>query len=321
MNTRSAPDENVIEQAIAWRVCLESGTASPHDHDACTRWRSAHADHEMAWQTLAGIGDRVRTVPASLARRALHRPAVSMNRRAALRSLLLLGGTGTALYASRDWRGWQPFNADIATGVGERRTQVLADGSRLDLNTDSAVDLQYDAQWRRVRLRRGEIVVATAHPADAAVRPFVVDTGHGRIRALGTRFSVRQHDDVTDVSVFEGAVEVTPRDAAQPFRVEAGQSLRFDRDAASMPGLADTDAAAWVDGVLIARDQRLDDFVEALARHRPGILRCAAEASELRISGVYPLEYVDAILAALERTLPVTVQRRTAWWLTVRLRT
>lgn len=95
MNTRSAPDENVIEQAIAWRVCLESGTASPHDHDACTRWRSAHADHEMAWQALAGIGDRVRTVPASLARRALHRPAVSMNRRAALRSLLL-GGTTSA---------------------------------------------------------------------------------------------------------------------------------------------------------------------------------------------------------------------------------
>lgn len=313
-------DRAIVDQAIHWRVTLESGLAVASDEQACHAWRAADPRHERAWLTLGSIGQRLRSVPAPLAHRTLDREAVDERRRALLRSLATVGATATLGYASRDWGGWQQVLADACTAVGERRQLSLADGTRVDLNTDSAIDSRDAPHQRLLRLRRGEIVVTTAHPADAATRPFIVETDGGRIRALGTRFRVRQTESGTQVDVFEGAVELRPRDADVVARLDAGQAARFDRNRIDPPLALRPEAAAWTEGLLIARDQRLGEFVAELDRHRSGILRCEPAAAELRISGVFPLDDIGAVLAALERTLPVIVQQRGAYWLTVRRR-
>ena len=72
-----------------------------------------------------------------------------------------------------------------------------------------------------------------------------------------------------------------------------------------------------MDGVLVARDMRLDEFVAEFDRQRHGVLRCDPAVAALRISGVFPLDDSERALAALARTLPVQVIYRTRWWVTL----
>ena len=39
---------------------------------------------------------------------------------------------------------WQDLNADYRTGTGQRRALTLTDGTRVDLDTRSAIALRYD---------------------------------------------------------------------------------------------------------------------------------------------------------------------------------
>ena len=128
------------------------------------------------------------------------------------------------------------------------------------MNTDSALDVAYGATHRRIRLHHGEIMITTASDA----RPFLVDTPHGVIRALGTRFGVRCDAQGSTVSVYEHAVEV--RCAARPDavrRLEAGQQLRFSasgsEDVLAMPAHQDS----WLRGMLVAADWPLQQLGRA----------------------------------------------------------
>jgi transmembrane sensor len=84
---------------------------------------------------------------------------------------------------------------------------TLADGTLLNLNTHSAVDVRFDETTRLIVLHEGEIMVETGHN-DA--RPFIVKTRDGSLRALGTRFMVKREDDGTRLSVLQSRLRRTP---------------------------------------------------------------------------------------------------------------
>ena len=311
----------VVRMAAQWLASLQAGEATAAQRDAFAQWHSADPLHALAWQRAERLQAALGMLPPAVGLRVLDRPRDQGRRRAALQTMAVLAAAVPAGYLA--WRGTQADSADgtatLTTATGERRSTVLADGTRLHLNTASAVAIDFQSGLRRVLLRQGEVQIETAH--DAQQRPFVVDTRHGRIRALGTRFVVRQRDDEggTLVAVQQSAVEVQAAQAPglPPTLVQAGQQLRFD--AASVQPLRPTDPqpAAWTRGLLFTRDQRLADFAAELRRHRPGVLRCAPEVAALRISGVFRLDDTDAILAALPHTLPVRVVWRTRWWVAI----
>lgn len=319
----SAPPlpRTVVRMAARWLACLQAGRATAAQHAACAQWRRADPLHELAWQRAERLQAALVTLPPAVGLQVLDRPRDQGRRRAARQTMAVLAAAVPAGYLA--WRGTQADSADgtatLTTATGERRSTVLADGTRLHLNTASAVAIDFQSGLRRVLLRQGEVQIETAH--DAQQRPFVVDTRHGRIRALGTRFVVRRRDDEasTLVAVEQSAVEVQTAQAPgrPPTRVEAGQQLRFDAAAVQPLRPADPQPAAWTRGLLFARDQRLADFAAELGRHRPGVLRCAPEVAALRISGVFRLDDTDAILAALPHTLPVRVVWRTRWWVAI----
>ncbi|WP_348775366.1 FecR domain-containing protein [Pseudomonas sp. PS01298] len=89
--------------------------------------------------------------------------------------------------------------AQQRTSIHERPPQRLDDGSQLALNADTASDIRSDSKQRSIQLYRGEMLVNTAQ--DPTQRPFIVQTGEGRVRALGTRFSVRHLIEQTRVGV------------------------------------------------------------------------------------------------------------------------
>ena len=315
------PDAQAVQQAIAWMVRLQSGAATHADYEACVHWRAARADHERAWTRLEALGARVKELPSVLAHATLDDSAAirrKYGRRDAMKALGLLAGIGIVSLAGTKITPWQTLFADFSTGIGERRWITLADGTRIHLNTHTALDARYDDDHRRVRLHRGEILITTARDPSARHRPFSVETRLGGIRALGTRFLVRDLGDTILVAVFEGAVEVTPDGHSQTVRIDAGEQWLFGDDTTRPKIAADPDAAAWIDGAIVARRMRLGTLVAELDRYYPGKLRCDPSVAALEISGVFPIEDPARVLAAIARTLPVRVDTFTPYWVTLR---
>lgn len=97
-----------------------------------------------------------------------------------------------------------PRAQEIDTDIGEVRKVALTDGSNATVNTDSRIEVVMEPEHRTVRLKTGEAWFKVAH--DKA-RPFVVEAGDIRVRAVGTAFSVRRRGSGADVLVTEGSVE------------------------------------------------------------------------------------------------------------------
>ena len=312
----------VVREAAQWLMRLHAGQATEAQRAALAQWRNADPVHERAWQRAEQLSGKLGLLPPDLGLQVLDRPRRAPRRRTALQALLLVAGAVPTGYLA--WRATQPtdtgWTAAHRTATGERRNVVLPDGTQLQLNTDTAIDVRFgDGGLRLLVLRHGEVSIETGADMPQQ-RPFLVETRHGRIRALGTRFVVRQlaADAITQVAVQQSAVEVRPANAHQHSAiVQAGLQTRFDANGLQPIVPADPQQATWTRGLLFASDQRLADFATELGRYRPGLLRCAPEVAELRISGVFRLDDTDAILDALPHTLPVHVAYRTRWWVRI----
>ncbi|WP_094815896.1 FecR domain-containing protein [Bordetella genomosp. 12] len=314
MNSAVIP-KTVLDQGLQWLVLMWSGEASEHEQAALRQWRGAHPDHERAWQRLQHMDSRLLDMTPAPAVRALAASGRQQARRKALRLMGLGLAAGAGLGAAGlAWREIPVYTAAYRSATGQRRDITLEDGTRITLNSDSAIDVDFDARARRVILRRGEIYIETGHAPSAAGRPFLVRTNQGDVRALGTRYSVWQQPQHVSVNVFEGAVEILPEDG-QALRLQAGEGTVFNARGAERPQAAQP--AAWVQGLLVAERMRLDDFLAQVGRYRPGFLRCEPQVADLIVSGVYPLADTDRILAALQTALPLRISRLTRYWVSV----
>ena len=313
----AAIDARAAREAAHWMMRLQGGELDTAAQQGLARWRAAHPDHETAWQRAEQVCRTFGMLPSPLAMPVLDRPAAAQ-RRAALKTLAVLIVAGPAGWAMLRVAPWQAWTADLRTATGDIRHLTLPDGSDLSLNTASAADIVFGASLRLVHLHAGEIHVATA--PDPRQRPFLVRTSNGSIRAIGTRFTVRQEDRLlgarTHVAVSQGAVEVRPADGT-PVIVQAGWQARFDDTAASAPRPLEPHADAWLKGLLYADDTPLADVLVQLARYRHGLVRCDPAVAHLRVSGVYQLHDTDQLLSLLQASLPIRVRRRSRWWVSV----
>ncbi|TFL15418.1 DUF4880 domain-containing protein [Pusillimonas caeni] len=322
--------DHIVEQAVDWYVRLASGTETAAQCDRFKRWHGAHPDHARAWDRLQSIGGQLKNsascVTPAVTHATMARLEVASGRRRALKVLMWAGAASTGLYLAHDHLPVPRLAvalAQVRTGAGERRRLVLDDGTELQLNTTSAIDVDFSARRRRIVLLDGEIMVSTG--SDSAGRPFVVDTPEGLLEPVGTRFIAR-HDDgargrpaSTRLAVTEGAVRIRPAafPADEPALVAAGQQVHFTRDHVGPPASLDEHGQAWVDGTFVAERMRLADFLAELGRYRRGHLGWAPEVADLRITGAWPLEGAEAtdrILDSLERRLPVRISRYTRLW-------
>lgn len=302
----------VLAQAAHWHVELRCGSAG---QQAFEEWLAASAEHARAWELLRQIDGQMAAIPSTLALPALQ--ASQLKRRAAAKLLAMLVASAGVVrlgQAGMESLAWQAWNAALRTAPGQRRHAVLADGSQLELNTGSAADIDYSQARRLIRLHHGEIMIGTA--ADA--RPFLVETPHGMIRALGTRFCVRSMASYSSVTVFEHAVEV--RASAQPeqvCRLEAGQQLQFTATDSGTIRPAERHQDSWTRGMLVAIDWPLPRLIGELARYRRGHLVCDASVAQQRVSGTYRLDDIDAALESLCVSHRLQLTYITRFWGTV----
>ncbi|MCV2216357.1 FecR domain-containing protein [Thauera sp. Sel9] len=322
------PDYASLQQAAEWFAVLSSGTATEQQRQYWQSWLDARVEHRNAWARVEGINQRLDTLGTAMDQ---HTAASTLQTatktvRMRRRSLGTLGALFALLIGGKLIHGLPPvrhtlaaWRADYRTGIGEQFSTELADGSHLWLDTDSAADVHYDGQLRRIILHGGALLVRTA--PDTARRPLVVDTRHGRLLALGTWFSVRHNDGHIHLSVFEGTVEIQPANpGAATQRVATGQQASFTHDASGPLQPLAQPRPQWQDGLLIADEMPLADFLAELGRYRRGHLGCAPEVAHLKVVGAYPLHDTDRALELLATALPLRIRRTLPWWVTLEAR-
>ena len=310
--------DTVVEEAIQWAVVMASGTVSPAQRAAFDAWLRRAPAHETAWRRLQEIDGDFSAARAAAGPAKATLAAVRRGRRRKRRAVL--GGlSATALLfagalAGSDYR--YRWTADVATGSAERQTLEIAGGGRVHLNGRTSLDIETSTRGTVVRLHEGAIVVQSGS-GEAAIG---VSTAQGTFRPVGTRYVVTRIEGATDLSVIAGIVSAAPADGSIERRIGAGAAVRIaDGEIRHLPATG-LRAGAWAGGIIEADDARLGAVLDGLAAHRRGWLLFDGDVAALRVSGVFRLDDTDGALAALERVLPIELDRITAWVVRVRLR-
>ena len=303
--SRTAPD--VARAAAQWLALLESGTAGERDHAGLQQWRDSHPQHEQTWQKAQSLRQRFHDLPQALAMASLDRP--QPGRRAILKRALGVAALMPAAWLISRQLPIESWRADLHTATGERKRLPLADGSSLQLNTATAVDV--DLAQRRITLVEGELALSV--PGAAAL---TVQTRYGQIQVSQADVCVRQLASGCLVSVLKGAVQV--RDLhGQLGALSSGQQAPLNTAGLGAWAPFDVQQLGWRDGVLTAQNQPLGDFLRELERYRPGVLRWDPSLERLRVTGSFRLNDTDRILSLLAQTLGFEVRARTRYWVTL----
>jgi transmembrane sensor len=292
------------QEAASWFSRLGDKHVSVSDLEAFSAWRrdplnaAAYQRLEEVWdatQTLAGDQD----IEALVARagapesRSVSRPRWAVIRQPAWgAALALLLIVGVALY------GWRQSGGETyRSEVGERRELVLADGSRLVLDTRSLVRVRLDGDARQVWLDQGQarFVVASSD------RPFIVHAADAEVTALGTAFDVRLDGGRTRVTLLEGAVEVrTEGNAASPVRLSPGDQVLAVREISRPVRVDLSRATSWTEGRLVFDGTPLETAIAEVNRYRRQPIRLDAPAlARTPVSGLFDADDPDGFVAAV----------------------
>ena len=200
--------------------------------------------------------------------------------------------------------------ADAITARGETREVVLRDGSRVTLNSGSALDLDMAGGGRGVRLLRGEAFFKVAR--DPA-HPFTVLADNSRVRVLGTQFNVRMDERRTTVTVAEGKVRFGAAGApAGDVILTRGQQAFVEAGTAQRQPVYDAEAAfAWRGGQIIFYRASLRDVVAEIERYRGApVFLIGSEAAGVRtVSGALNTKEPDVALEQLVKPLGLKMTR------------
>ncbi|MCP1465598.1 FecR family protein [Pseudomonas sp. S3E17] len=320
MNSQGPQQHSITEEAAEWAVRLHAGALTDQEQAELRQWIACDSRHEAALrfaeQTWAALGEvhKDETVHRQRPATAALPPRRSLRRRpwqsaAAVALVVVVAGVGWL----RGPDAWLRMQADYVTQKGEVRTVHLADGSTVELDSASAIRLDYDGVQRRISLIQGSAIFDVAPMVGQETRPFVVQSAGGQTRALGTRFVVeREADRRAWVGVLQHSVEVSlhasPKKGPSDRVLQEGQAARYNAQEGVVPlDQFDVDrATSWRRGVLIFDRQPLAKVIEQLNRYRPGrVVLTHSDLGEREVSGVFRLDMLDSALGTLTQELQV----------------
>lgn len=323
-------EDQLFDEANRWFFRLQAEDVSPEQKQDFARWLAETPAHAKAWDDVhalmhalqaparasynASVGEKRRL---QYSRRVGTRQPARGSRIASrwvTASLALIFGLAAYMQGPILLDRWR---ADYVTVAGQRETILLADGTRVELNTDTAIKADITTADRRVTVLRGEAFFEIAKDP----RPFVVSTRDGEARDIGTAFRVEKGDTVSTVTVESGIVDVRAK-PAQPtgVRVTAGQTVDYGNNGVSAPRMADLDKElAWRRGQVVFRQETLSDVVAKLNRYQAGRIFIVNPwiADEL-VSGAFNIDRPFASIGALEDVLGVKATYLTSYLVMLR---
>ncbi len=309
------------EEAAAWFAKRRDGACMPSEEAAFEEWckrseahATAYAETELAWQQWKQLqtSDRMREMAAAaMAATAPRRRSVPAARRwppllaaACVVAAVIIGGVGflPKLLLSPP--------VTYSTALGEQRTEQLPDGTRVTLNTETALQVRYGKGRREVVLEHGEAVFDVVH--DIA-HPFVVIAGDGSVTALGTRFAIRDDSATAIVTLLQGRVEIVTRDERR--QLTPGEQARYGgrTTGISVRKVDPAAATAWLRGRLDFNGMPLAQAIADANRYSAVKLRLGdPKLADMPVGGSFRAGDNAAIAAALSAVFPVRVARHDA---------
>lgn len=317
--------EAVRAQAAHWAVRLSDPACTPVERAAFDAWRDADLLNEVAYEREAAAWselDRLRAFrPLGAAPdadllappHASSAPPKRAQPRHAVRRWAAAAGMALVIGASGVIGATTFASPAYATGVGERRTVVLADGSKIELNTDSKVVVRFRRGERQVELVRGEAMFEVA----AESRPFVVKAGSARLETTDSDLSVRLRGGETSVTVTNGAVRARGlAEGARSVQVAAAGApveAQIQMQTASVQRLS-PDAAeralAWRSGAISLNGQPLSEAAAEFNRYnRQQIAVADAQTGALRLAGYFQTSDLQGFVQAVTQAFPVEARQ------------
>ncbi|MBM3855188.1 MAG: DUF4880 domain-containing protein [Verrucomicrobia bacterium] len=297
--------ERIEEEASLWAARLRGGAMTDADRSRLADWLARDPEH-------GAVLARYRELAAQLDEH-LDSGATERAGGARRRWWFAAVGLGAAAAITLAWIGWAARAREFSTATAERHVASLRDGTRVELNAQTKLAVDFTRGERRVRLARGEAFFVVAKEA---ARPFVVETPAGSVRVTGTAFNVRAATATrTEVTVLEGHVRVRPAVAGDDAALTSGRQAILSAERIEVRTLGDAaaqDAAAWRTGLGVFEDTPLRDALERFAAYHTRTVTVAPEVADLRLGGRYALDDLDGALEAIERTLAVRVERGAA---------
>ncbi|MDV2985372.1 UNVERIFIED_CONTAM: FecR domain-containing protein [Methylobacteriaceae bacterium AG10] len=287
-------EDPVEREAAAWVARLSSSDATEADRRAFETWHGADPAHAAAYAEMDALWRKLGHLPDPRPRKG---PPKTL---AGLAAAALIAG------ALADQTGLiDRLRADLWSGVGAIEHATLADGSRVDLNTDTAIAVRFTERERGIELLRGE---ASFDVVPDPSRPFVVRGGGLSVRALGTRFFLRADGADSPVGVAEGRVDVSGEGGRAV--VSAGEEVRLG-DGALQVTAADVERdTAWRDGRLIFSGKPLATVLAELNRYRRGrILLLDRTLGARRVTGAFDARNTDDALDVIAATMGARIRR------------
>ncbi len=197
----------------------------------------------------------------------------------------------------------------------------MNEGSVVQLNTDTMLDVSMLPNQRLLTLKRGEVHINVAH--DPA-RPLRLVVGNRVIEALGTQFNVRIDDSQKiELIVTEGRVSVGVKpgsggeNAVNYSVVELiaeNERIRLDE-----PGLHAAEflrpkeievRLSWRNGNLVFRGESLSNAVSEVGRYtNMEFIIESEELKQLRVAGLFRAGDVDGFLRSLRANFNIVDER------------
>jgi len=315
MNTvPSSPDPRVDEQASLWAARLEGSVLSAQDRTALDAWLAENPSHRARLSEYCQFSaDLEQHLPELVATGAVQMPTTRQpsSRRWAIKLMI---GSSLAAAAAVAFLFFPSHVATQSTSVmsplAQRQTITLADGSRVELNAHTSLQIEIDQKNRHVRLADGEAFFSVAK--DTA-RPFIVETPSGAVRVTGTVFNVRADTEASlEVTVVEGSVQVRAgTDATRaPVMLHPNEQLSAKGSAVEVAVLSAGDlnnALAWREGQIVFAGTPLREALARFARYHGRGITVDADAAQIPIGGRFGLDDLSGFFNVLENGFPLQV--------------
>ncbi|MBI2262898.1 MAG: FecR family protein [Caulobacterales bacterium] len=322
-------DTAVEKEAAFWFARLRSDELGEEDRVRFSRWLAADTAHVSAYADYQGLWSDLDEVAATGPILAMRREALKATRRPSrARPRWVPMGAIAAGVAAVLVGGWillqspalvpqavsSSAPATYRTEVGERSSITLADGSVVQLNTDSVLEVNYVDERRDLRLLRGQALFEVAHDRN---RPFVVEAGGQTITALGTAFDVHVGAGETRVTLVEGRIEVRRVNGTRLFpvapevrKLTAGEQLVAIEERPFVVRRADLEkAVSWREGRVVFSDEPLAQVIEEINRYSTRkVVLGDGDLGEMKVSGVFRPGSAERFVAALEIGFPVEAE-------------
>ena len=308
------PSDEIRAAAAAWIAQLHDERRSPDLEARVHAWLAESEQHRRAFNRMTLVWERSGLIRlragGAAAERAPPRYRFTAWQVTAWKAMAAASLVLAAFVGASWWR-----DSAVATGVGQQQVRLLPDGTRVVLNTDTRIEVNYDDGARRVRLIHGE---AWFDVSKRPAWPFLVRVDGEEIRALGTSFIVR-HDDLQDFSVtlVEGRISVAPAGPKDPAAVPTpqvltpGQRLIIARNHVAVDRPELTRITAWERGRVEFEDTPLGDAANEMNRYSKTHLAVADDkVAQLRIGGVFRAGDTDEFVRVVAAAFGLRAERR-----------